>query len=51
MTALMSGPINDLNKVIKSKSSKVCLVSDSSGLYKWIFMSPTIQTSPGRWFI
>ena len=48
MTALMSGLINDLDNVIKTKRVlKVCLVSDCSGLSKWIFMSPTRQTSPG----
>ena len=51
MTAHMSGLINDLDKAMKSKSSHFCLVSDCSRLSKWIFMSPTRQTSPGRLFI
>ena len=29
---------------------KVCLVSDCNGLSKWIFISPTRQTNPGRLF-
>ena len=29
---------------------KVCLVSDCNGLLKWIFISPSRQTNPGRLF-
>ena len=48
MTAPVSWLINDLDKAIKTKSTQVCLVSDCNGLSKWIFISPTRQTSPGR---
>ena len=41
MTALMNGLVNDLDKVMKKRVVKVCLVIDCSGLSKWIFMSPT----------
>ena len=51
MTALISGLINVDKKDYRLKSLrviKVCLVSDCSELLKWIFMSHTTQTSPGR---
>ena len=48
MTAPVSWLINYLDKVIKTKSSQVCLVCDCNGLSKWIFISPTRQTNPGR---
>ena len=51
MTTLMNGPINDMDKVIKSKSSQSMFASDISGFSKWIFMSPTKQTSSVRLFI
>ena len=50
MTAHVSWLINDLDKAIKTKSTQVCFVSDCNGLSKWIFISPTRQTSPGRLF-
>ena len=50
MTAPVSWLINNLDKVIKTKVLKVCLVSDCNGLSKWIFISPTRQTNPGRLF-
>ena len=50
MTAPVSGLINDLDKVMKIMSSQVCLVSDCSGLSKWIFISPPRQTNPGGLF-
>ena len=46
MTAPVSWLINDLDKVIKTKSSQSLF-----GLSKWIFISPTRQTNPGRLFI
>ena len=42
MTALMSG-----TRLLRLRVVKVCLVSDCSGLSKWIFMSPTKQANPG----
>ena len=48
MTAPMSWLINDLDKVKRLRVVKVCLVSDCNGLSKWIFISPTRQTNPGR---
>ena len=60
MTTLMSGLINEFDKAVKTKSSlyqkknfciTVCLVSDCNGLSKFIFMSPTGQTNPGRLFM
>ena len=54
ITTPVSGLINDLDKVMKTKIlrvDKVCLVSDCSGLSKWIFMSPTRQTKSGRLFM
>ena len=43
MTALMSGRIIDLDTVMKTKSNHRLFC-----LSKWIFMSPTRQTNPGR---
>ena len=49
MTALISGLINDLDKVTKTKRSQsLFIVSDCSGWSKWIFMSPTGQLLEGR---
>ena len=48
MTAPVSGIINDMDKVIKLRVAKVCLVSDCNGLSKWIFISPTRQGNHGR---
>ena len=48
MTTPVSGLINDLDKVIRLRVVKVCLVSDCNGLSKWIFISPTRQANPGR---
>ena len=50
MTAPVSWLFNDLDEAIKTKSTKVCLVCDCNGLSKWIFISPTRQTNPGRLF-
>ena len=49
MTTPVSWLINDLDKD-KLRVLKVCLVSDCNGLSKWIFISPTRQTNPGRLF-
>ena len=51
MTAPMIMLINDLDKAIRLRVVKVCLVSDCSGLSKFIFTSPTRQTKPGRLFM
>ena len=51
MTTPVSGLTNDLDKAIEAKSSQVCLVCDCNGSSKWIFMSPTRQTNPGRLFM
>ena len=54
MTAPVSDPINDIDKVgqvwTRLRVVKVCLVSECNGLSKWIFISPTRQTNPGRLF-
>ena len=48
MTFLMSGLANDFNKAGKTKSNERFFVSECSELSKLKFMSPTIQTNPGR---
>ena len=50
MTAPVSGLNDDLDKVIRLRVAKVCFVSYCNGLSKWIFISPTRQTNPGRLF-
>ena len=50
-TAPMSGLNSDLDKVVKLRAVKVCLVSDCSGLSEWIFMSRTDQPSSERLFV
>ena len=47
MTASVSGLINDLDRVIKTKSTQSLFGSDCNGLSKWIFISPARQTNPG----
>ena len=48
MNELMSWIVNYMDKFVKTKSSQVRMVCDCSGSEKWIFMSPTRQTSSGR---
>ena len=50
MTAPVSWLINDLDKAIKTKSTQSLFGNDCNGLSKWIFISPTRQTRPGRLF-
>ena len=50
MTATVSWLINDLDKAIKTKSTQSLFGYDWNGLSKWIFISPTRQTSPVRLF-
>ena len=51
MTILSSELINDLYRVIKTKSNQSIFIDDCSGLSKWIFISPIRQKSSGKFFI